>query len=113
MNVTGRVNLITQTTGISRKVTAHLSSAHQKKLLNLSIHNLRFLSNFEFSKSVQYSPSYNFFNFEPLARVHVHRGIKLRRQLEFCKNLLSFSIIGVLGKLAQSFSSHAKRSKEF
>ena len=57
-----RVNLITQTTGISRKFTAlFLSLTYQKELLKLSVHNLSFLRNFEFSKSLQYLQSYNFF----------------------------------------------------
>ena len=56
-----RVNLITQTTGISQKFTALLSSVHHKKILNLSVHNLSFLRNFEFAKCVPYSQSYNFF----------------------------------------------------
>ena len=82
-----------QTTGISQKFSC--LPVHQKKLLNLSVRNLSFLSNFEFSKSVQHSLSYNFFHFEPLARVHVRKGIKLRRRLEFCESLLLFFLLSV------------------
>ena len=64
-------------------------------MFSLSVHNLSFLSNFEFSKSVQYSPRKNVFHFEPLARVHVREGIKLRKQLEFCENLLLFFLLSV------------------
>ena len=57
-----RGNLISQTIGISRKFTAlFLLSVHRKYQLNLLVHNLSFLRNFEFWKSIQYFVRNSFF----------------------------------------------------
>ena len=41
-------------------------------------------------------PELHFFcHFEPLARVHVHEGVKLRRQLEFRESLLLSSLLSM------------------
>ena len=64
--------------GILRKFTAlFLFSVQQRTLLNIKLHNLSFLRNFEFQKSVQY------FLLKLHACVRVREGIYLRGQLEF------------------------------
>ena len=83
-------NLSTQTISILREFIAlFLFSAQQKELLNRTQSKLS--KELWMPENRPVLPEIKYFLLELLACVHVHEGIKVRRQLEVRENVLLFS----------------------